>query len=870
MNLLWGVSLDATEIISALNEALDEEINHLLHEGGRPLMAVDGVLIYHGETGFLYAFELEVETFLIDGTPVRIQSGHQETRGEVVTVRGQELTLALNENLGDYVERAEIYCEPWFLLAALQERLREVPERNLKMALAVLEKVSAQPRRFIPPSAAIGAQDEAVRMAGDREITFIWGPPGTGKTETLARIARLFYEQGLRVLIVSHANVAVDGAVLRAAAQIGETSAAGLVTRCGWARLPALRQSSLVTSSLAAARRPDLGVWRLELEAERNILIAGLRAGRQPNDGRLRKVEQSLREVRTLLKEVEAGLVMKARVLGSTLSMAATDPVIYQGHYDAVLLDEASMAYIPQVFFAASLARLKIVVSGDFRQLAPVALAGTEGVARWLKRDIFDQAGIIAAFDAGKKPDIAVLHCQRRMHPAIAGFANDAVYGGLLYNAPEMSGRAKLAAAGPCPEAALVLVDLSDMPALCHQHGHSRFNPLSAFLALTLARQVRLNGLTVGLLTPYSAQAWLLNALIAGLLGATGARSEESGLVAATIHRFQGAEQDAVVLDLVDSFPQRGPGGILSRREGNATQRLINVAVTRARGKLFVLAHRAFLESRLPGDSAVRQLFRFIQQNGCVLKGRELLALMPGHVQGENLDINWYTERRSTLEDWQDDLPPMGSIQMDWPAVAGPLGRLATSALQRALAGGARLSLRTGRPSSFPANLKPYTVRYPSARIPLTAIDRRIFWYGCPWPDDGRVDYISVRVDGERVCRTLMYFLEMNMRKEFCSGHYAGLKAYVENRFTCPGCGSPLTVCAGISNGHFLGCTAYPRCNRPAQKLTPEFLEAYLAAAGLTCPAGHLLKAVPSKRGPLALCSHSPACRCVFQVRDLL
>ena len=66
-------------------------------------MAVDGVLIYRGEAGFLYAFELEVEAFLMDGTPVRIQSGHQETRGEVVTVRGQELTLALNENLGDYV-----------------------------------------------------------------------------------------------------------------------------------------------------------------------------------------------------------------------------------------------------------------------------------------------------------------------------------------------------------------------------------------------------------------------------------------------------------------------------------------------------------------------------------------------------------------------------------------------------------------------------------------------------------------------------------------------------------------------------------------------------------------------------------------------
>ncbi len=80
------------------------------------------------------------------------------------------------------------------------------------------------------------------------------------------------------------------------------------------------------------------------------------------------------------------------------------------------------MAYIPQVFFAASLAGRKLVVSGDFRQLAPVALAGTPGVKHWLQRDVFGEAGIAAAFEKGQAPDIAVLRLQRRMHPAIAGF----------------------------------------------------------------------------------------------------------------------------------------------------------------------------------------------------------------------------------------------------------------------------------------------------------------------------------------------------------------------------------------------------------------------------------------------------------------
>ncbi|MHB1042832.1 MAG: hypothetical protein ACYC0Q_08350 [Eubacteriales bacterium] len=79
-----------------------------------------------------------------------------------------------------------------------------------------------------------------------------------------------------------------------------------------------------------------------------------------------------------------------------------------------------------------------------------------------------------------------------------------------------------------------------------------------------------------------------------------------------------------------------------------------------------------------------------------------------------------------------------------------------------------------------------------------------------------------------------------------------------------------LTVRAGKGNGHFLGCTAYPRCDQPTRKISPEILEGYLAAAGLTCPAGHLLKTVPARLGPVAVCSHRPPCRCVYQVRDLL
>lgn len=860
--------LTEQEIITAFNEALSDEIAHLMHEGGRPLTVLDGVLIYSGEGGFLYVVELESEVPLLEGAPVRVRAGRRDTHGEVVTVRGCELTLALGDNLGSYLGRAEVYSEPWFLLEALKERLGEVPERNLGLAMRAFSQLPVRARSFVPPTKAVAAQEEAVRMASTREITFIWGPPGTGKTETLARIAQLLNEQGERVLILSHANVAVDGAVLRTASLMGSRAAGGRVLRYGWARLPELRESSWLAVNLAGDLHPNLRDRRRELEGERRYLLTELRAGRQ-SGRRLQEVELSLREVRALLKEIGVGLARGAEVLGCTLAMAAVDPVVYGEAYDAVLLDEASMAYLPQVFFAASLARRRLVISGDFRQLAPVALASTPAVNRWLKQDIFEQTGITAAFASGKTPEVAILRRQHRMHPAIAGFANDTVYGGLLYNAPGTATRAGLAAAPPFPGASLVLADLSELPALCYRHQGSRYNPLSAVLALILAQQLIQGGLSVGLLTPYAAQARLLNTLAAGLLGPAGARSETEGLTAATIHRFQGAERDAVVLDLVDAFPQRGPGVLLSRREGGAAQRLINVAVTRARGKLVVLAHREFLAGRLPGDAAVRQLFRFIEHNGQLVNGSRLVEGLPDQINGNALKITLHPHRRPALQALDEDLRRAKVVQMDWPAAAGPPARTAVAGLNRALARGARLYLRTGIPASLPPELRPYVATKAGVLAPLTILDRQVLWYGCPWPEDGRVDHFSVRVHSERFCRTMLNLLEFELREKTPAGRYAGFRSYVENNYPCPGCGHALTVRAG-GNGYFLGCTAYPRCRQPAQSITIALLEKYLAAAGLACPAGHLLKAVPTAHGPLVLCAHRPSCNCVYHLKDLL
>ncbi len=58
------------------------------------------------------------------------------------------------------------------------------------------------------------AQDDAVRLAVDADdLALIHGPPGTGKTYTIARTIRALVEDGNRVLLSAFTNRAVDNAL---------------------------------------------------------------------------------------------------------------------------------------------------------------------------------------------------------------------------------------------------------------------------------------------------------------------------------------------------------------------------------------------------------------------------------------------------------------------------------------------------------------------------------------------------------------------------------------------------------------------------------------------------------------------------------
>ena len=78
------------------------------------------------------------------------------------------------------------------------------------------------------------------------------------------------------------------------------------------------------------------------------------------------EINNRINKIRDYLSEQEKELIHKSAFVATTVSKATVDKAIYTQRFDVVIFDEASMAYVPQVIFAAGIAKNYFVCLGDF------------------------------------------------------------------------------------------------------------------------------------------------------------------------------------------------------------------------------------------------------------------------------------------------------------------------------------------------------------------------------------------------------------------------------------------------------------------------------------------------------------------------
>jgi hypothetical protein len=223
--------------------SLNNEIRFLRETGGKKYKIIDGERLQSQNGEYIYAFDTDTEYHFPDNTAIKLWRLDSVVSAYIISCEEYTVIIRSMEYLGEKVDSIEFTAASWQLLEALIERVSELSVESspiaYKIACEGITKVNER-------SGIICGQGTAIRRARTEPVTFIWGPPGTGKTYVLASIALDYITEGKRVLMLSYSNVSVDGAFLKVAHMADLEP--GQIIRYGFSRTEELIESKTFTS----------------------------------------------------------------------------------------------------------------------------------------------------------------------------------------------------------------------------------------------------------------------------------------------------------------------------------------------------------------------------------------------------------------------------------------------------------------------------------------------------------------------------------------------------------------------------------------------------------------------------------------------
>ena len=849
------------DFCQAYRMALSAEISFIRMTGGKHILLQEGKRIGRDNGQFVYLLESEDELNYPEGTPVTIWKGQSQISGKILNCEAFSVYLISELDLGAEVEMLDISAEACYLLQSVSERLMDLSLEPSEIAQDLI--CNGLKEIDYRNSDIAKGQETAVRMSLEQPITFVWGPPGTGKTQTLAKIAWAHIDKGERVLMLSYSNVSVDGAILRVTSLKNDVFPGQLV-RYGFPKDKRISEHPYLSSyNLAINNYPDLLKRRTQLQAEKKRL--------EKNDPKLIQVEKELNEIRRELRTAESQCVRNAKFVATTVSKAIVDKEIRNGAFDVVIFDEASMATIPQIAYAAKLARKNFVCMGDFRQLPPIVQSSKESP---LNADIFQYCGITQAVDQGSNHKwLCLLDTQYRMHPEIADFAGRSIYNGLLKSANGMTEkREKTVMAEPFAGRAMEFVDLSGTMSTCIKSSDdSHANVLSAFVTFSLALKAAQTQ-EVGIITPYHAQSRLLHAMVRDV---NELEALPHAIKCATVHQFQGSEEDVIVYDAVDCYRLPFPGALIASTAGRYADRLFNVAMTRSKGKFICVANGSFMRNKGMSENLM-----FMQ----MLKSYRATAPMIPEIIRPDDDLEKYyfdfVEKENQVDEFIKDLATARrEVRIDIPDSPANSDINTTriaQALAEAQSRGVKVFVRAESKKNLHPTLKYFAVENHYLTDPVTLIDKTVTWFGMPesaacFKIDGRTSAINnrpcIRFWGTHTAKILYGLLEMSQVmdqaktvEKDAQGNLITdkLSDYVLAHKKCPVCGKPMQLKKSRNQKYFLSCSGYPSCKH-TEFVETEFVEEYFYHKGnkngMLCPrCGCSLEAKISRYGIYVQC----------------
>ncbi|MFC1710410.1 AAA domain-containing protein [Patescibacteria group bacterium] len=963
-------------LIKEFQQALQEEIEEIQKGGGESkIIGREVKFLGKKADSYIYQAIIDNPTELPDDSPIQVKTETESVKGNIINIEGLVLTFSLESDIGSRLTTITITSNPYYLLEIIKERLGE-SKSNYKLAQIAFghskPKID-EDNNFTSSINLETHQQKAVAKALGSNVSFIWGPPGTGKTYVLSAIAEELFNKGKSILIVSHTNIAIDNALERLAETLEKSNNKeyfdGKVIRYGVATIKDYfkKYPQLDIEHWIQIKGLELKVKKEELEkklnvqqkiiekltnhvntiekiTENNKLIKTIREDKEKltqeqekfesdnqnikhelkkinkliidypkiskiikiikginleslkkkqeqlemdkseckgkisnkkleieekesqesqtnkttkqqidylnknsiseseyekikieieeKNVRLKSYQSEVAEINEKLGNLGSEILKQSRIIGTTLTKGYLKTEIYNRNFDIVIVDEASMATLPVLYFNFGLSQEKIIVIGDFRQLSPISRGKTELAEKWLKRDIYDQSGITQNINNNIEDDrITQLTLQYRMHPSISKIINKHIYNHKLRDAKKEGDSKKseenTISSKPFANKPVTIVDVSDYDPWCATTpSWSRLNLYTADLASFLAIQAYNHGLTnIGIVAPFRAQINIIGKMVKESVSPDAINT----ISISSVHTTQGREKDLIIFDLTESTGS-WVSKLLKGDAHSETMRLINVALSRAKSKLVIICNTKFIDKKYSEDSIIKKIIQDSTQDYSIVKSVDIIDYFPDSISKFDKPIilsNDAYDKKSALFTqanfytafFQDLKKSKKEVIIFSPFIYKNRFSDVDPSIRKLLNKDVSVIVFTTKPSGREKdkeNIIDHLLKIGVKVIfksgmheKIAVIDRNISWYGS-------LNILSHQNTTESMMRFEGKELANEYLKQFkidsSISNFSLQKKYDSIQYgQCPHCKEKLCVKNG-KNGLFLACPSYPKC----------------------------------------------------------
>ena len=421
-----------------------------------------------------------------------------------------------------------------------------------------------------------GSQQLAVAAITENEqIVIVHGPPGTGKTTTLVEAIIQLIQAGEKVLVSAPGNAAVDHIAKGLIDQGVRILRVGNTSKVNEAIFLHTPEGRLANSK----QQKEIKQLKIRAEEFRKMALKYKRsfgkAEREQRNLLFREVKNIRTEIKQLQAYNEEKLYQEADVILGT-PVGLYDAKISKLQFHTLVIDEAGQCIEPLAWCIFPLAE-KYVLAGDHLQLPPTVLS-RQAAELGLNRSILEMA-------IDTVPGVFLLDTQYRMRKSIAGFSGNYFYKGLLQTTPDLQ------------DTGIHITFIDTAGSGYHEvngsDGMSLQNEGELRIIQKLIEEELLDPLNTAFISPYAGQVAAAKEVL------------PESMRISTIDSFQGQEKEIIILSLVRSNDESIIGFLKDYRR-------MNVAITRAKEKLFVIGDSATIGS----DPFYNAFLSYVEKQG--------------------------------------------------------------------------------------------------------------------------------------------------------------------------------------------------------------------------------------------------------------